>query len=145
MVIPLGSSSTTFNLTDLVTSVIFSTYTGCWTWEHFFSVFCVEAKKCRKTPYFMRTLVKCFFNLLKKRCLYRRAREREHGYNRFEACSRWNEQRAKWCEHGYNTNERCTKPCVCRKRSAFPLTNQEETEDYSFLQVLLWAKRFGFD
>jgi len=76
-------------------------------------------------------------------------REREHGYNRFEACSRWNEQCAKrceqcshweeacsrsceqcsqWCEHRYNTNERCSEPCACRKRSAFPLTNQGKTE-----------------
>ena len=78
--------------------------------------------------------------------MYRCTRECEHGYNRFEACSRWNEQcakrceqrshrkeacsrsceqcsvsneqRSQWCEHRYNTNERCTKPCACS------LTNQ---------------------
>lgn len=32
------------------------------------------------------------------------------------------------CEHRYNTNERCSKPCVCRKRSVFPLTNQGKAE-----------------
>ena len=121
-----------------------------------FFIFIYWNAKTQKTPYFMKFLMECFFNLLKKRRLYRRARECEHGYNRFEACSRWNEQRAKWCarcakpceqrshreeacsrsceqcsqrcEHGYNTNERCTKPCVCRKRSAFPLTNKRKAK-----------------
>ena len=63
MVIPFGSSSMTFTLTDLILSVIFSTYTGCRTWEHFSLFFLCGGKKMSKIRYFIRFLVEDIFNI----------------------------------------------------------------------------------
>jgi len=60
-----------------------------------------------KTPYFMKFLMECFFDFLKKKWLYRCTTECEYGYRRFEACSRWNEQCAKRCEQRSHRKEAC--------------------------------------